>query len=181
MSTPTHISGRLVDQAGAPLKTSKVELRSYLSGTQQTPVKIVTTDTDGEFDLGKLGPGKYRLLPSSTRALEQPQHFSCPKEERKLAVDSEPTLPIFLYQVVRFADWNSSAPGGRMIDLYCSARATPPESDAFERRVPTIGSGTIILDIAPSSCARTDHVSCRYHPFPNITAAANHYIGERSE
>jgi hypothetical protein len=70
LSTLVHISGRVVDQAGAPLKTSKVELRSYLSAKQQLPVKAVTTDTDGRFDLGKVGPGKYRLLPSSTRAFE---------------------------------------------------------------------------------------------------------------
>ncbi|MGF7179068.1 hypothetical protein [Tunturiibacter psychrotolerans] len=50
LSIPVRISGRVVDQAGAPLKTSKVELRSYLSAKQQMPVKIVTTDGDGRFD-----------------------------------------------------------------------------------------------------------------------------------
>ena len=97
LSTPVRISGRVVDQAGAPLKTSKVELRSYLSAKQQMPVKIVTTNGDGRFDLGKIGSGKYRLLPSSTRAFEQPQHFNCPNEECKLAIElrANPTdLPL---------------------------------------------------------------------------------------
>jgi hypothetical protein len=97
VSTPRHISGLVVDQAVAPLKTSKVELRSYVSATQQMPVKITTTDADGGFDLGKVGPGKYRLLPSSTRAYEQPHHLRCPKEECRLAINlrANPTdLPL---------------------------------------------------------------------------------------
>ena len=39
-----------------PWKTSRVELRSYVSATQQIPVKRTTTDADGGFDLGKVGP-----------------------------------------------------------------------------------------------------------------------------
>ena len=97
VTIPTHVSGCVVDQAGAPLITSRVELRSYVSTTQQMPVKITTTDADSGFDLGKVGPGKYRLLPSSTRAFEQPHHLSCPKEECRLAISlrANPTdLPL---------------------------------------------------------------------------------------
>jgi hypothetical protein len=87
VSTPARISGRVVDQAGAPLKLSKVELRTYISEKQQIPVKTVTTDEDGRFDLGSVGPGKYRLLPSLMRVYEPPQHISCTSGECTLALN----------------------------------------------------------------------------------------------
>lgn len=40
-----------------PWKTSRVGLRSYVSATQQIPVKRTTTDADGGLDLGKVRPG----------------------------------------------------------------------------------------------------------------------------
>ena len=87
VNAATHISGRVVDQAGAPLKLSKVELRTYISEKQQIPVKTVITNEDGRFDLGSVGPGKYRLLPSLMRDYKTPQHLSCTSGECNLAIN----------------------------------------------------------------------------------------------
>lgn len=75
------ISGSLVDDMGAPFKTSRVELRTYISAKQQSSVKTVITDERGRFDLGGVEPGQYRLLASATRAFAQPQTLTCAAKE----------------------------------------------------------------------------------------------------
>jgi hypothetical protein len=77
----TRISGTLVDNSGAPFKASRVELRIYISAEQQSSVKTVVTDEHGQFDLGRVEPGQYRLLASATRAFAQPQTLACTVKE----------------------------------------------------------------------------------------------------
>jgi hypothetical protein len=92
-----HISGILVDDSGAPFKTSHVELRIFVSAKQQHSVKTVVTDEHGQFDLGKVDPGQYRLLASSTRAFAQPQALVCTMKDCKfnIKLHANPTdLPL---------------------------------------------------------------------------------------
>ena len=74
----TRVKGRVVDQTGAPFKKSRVELRKYMSEKRQIAMKTVLTDEDGRFQLGSIKSGKYRLLPSPSRAFRQPELLDCP-------------------------------------------------------------------------------------------------------
>lgn len=85
----THITGRVTDTPGAPLKRSQVELREYISPRRQVTVKTITTDDDGRFDLGTVQKGKYRLLPSPTRAWKQPTKLECASERCELNIALE--------------------------------------------------------------------------------------------
>lgn len=92
-----HISGILVDDSGAPLKTSHVELRIFISAKQQRSVKTVVTDEHGQFDLGTVDPGQYRLLASATRAFAQPKTLACTGKDCKfnITLHTNPTdLPL---------------------------------------------------------------------------------------
>ena len=80
----TRLFGSLVDQTGRPFRLSKVELRKWLSPTQQVLLKTISTDKDGHFDMGEVETGQYRFLPSQTGAFEQPEHLLCPQSECRL-------------------------------------------------------------------------------------------------
>jgi 5-hydroxyisourate hydrolase-like protein (transthyretin family) len=82
----TEVRGNIRDQAGAPLKNSKVELRRYLSESQQQTVKVVHTNKNGVFELGQVQSGKYRLLASPTRAFKQPEHLKCDEKGCSLSI-----------------------------------------------------------------------------------------------
>jgi hypothetical protein len=78
-----HILGRifvaatgLTPDLGA-MKNSRVELRKYISQRKQTIVKVITTDDNGFFDMGTVEAGKYRLLASPTRAIQQAADLKC--------------------------------------------------------------------------------------------------------
>jgi uncharacterized protein YecT (DUF1311 family) len=77
VSVSVHLKGRVADQSGAPVKKTPVELKRYVSEAQQVSVRKVTTDSDGNFDLGSVTKGQYRLLPSATRAFRQPDKLEC--------------------------------------------------------------------------------------------------------
>jgi hypothetical protein len=81
-----HISAILVDDSGAPFKSSRVELRIFVSAEQQRPVKTVMTDEHGQFDLGMVDPGQYRLLASATRTFAQPQTLVCTLKDCKFDI-----------------------------------------------------------------------------------------------
>jgi 5-hydroxyisourate hydrolase-like protein (transthyretin family) len=89
----THVSGRVTDIVGVPFKKSQVELRKYISENKQVAFKVSTTDDNGEFDLGKIEKGEYRLLASPTRYFKQPEELHCPGKECKLtiALQANPT------------------------------------------------------------------------------------------
>jgi hypothetical protein len=73
----THLSGRIIDETGAPFKDSLVELRLYESESRQTSIRKVRTDEGGHFSLDFVAKGQYRLLASSSRAFRQAQKLEC--------------------------------------------------------------------------------------------------------
>jgi len=102
VSEIARISGTLVDESGAPLKVSRVELRIYISEKQQSSMETVITDEHGQFDLGRVEPGQYRLLASATRAFAQPETLTCTANECKFDIKlrANPTdLPLSLCPV----------------------------------------------------------------------------------
>ena len=83
-------SGKIVDQSGVPFKNSRVELRTYVSETKQTPLRSTVTDQEGVFRFDDLGPGQYRLLASPSRAFRQPKQLVC----SRVACDLPITLQV---------------------------------------------------------------------------------------
>jgi Carboxypeptidase regulatory-like domain len=71
------ISGRVIDQTGAPFRDSPVELRVYLTPIKQVPVAKVMTNRDGQFSFERVNAGKYRILASPTRAFQQSDEIRC--------------------------------------------------------------------------------------------------------
>jgi hypothetical protein len=72
-----HVVGTIRDQTTAPLTSSRVELRRYVSQRKQVSVRVVSTDRNGHFDLGTVKAGKYRLLASPHRGFKQPSELRC--------------------------------------------------------------------------------------------------------
>jgi 5-hydroxyisourate hydrolase-like protein (transthyretin family) len=72
-----QVKGRVLDATGAPFEHSRVELRRYVSELEQTPLRTVTTDAKGKFNLGMVAEGQYRLLASPTRAFHQADEMWC--------------------------------------------------------------------------------------------------------
>jgi hypothetical protein len=81
---PTHVNGHVTDIEGVPLKKSQVELRRYLSKEKQVSLRTVTTDDNGNFDLGTVEKGEYRLLASPNRIFQQPPKLECPEKNCQL-------------------------------------------------------------------------------------------------
>lgn len=77
LSSVTRLRGRIIDQTGEPFENSLVELRLYKSETQQTSVKKVWTDKDGNFDFDSIPEGQYRLLASPNRLFRQADKLEC--------------------------------------------------------------------------------------------------------
>jgi hypothetical protein len=73
----TRISGRITDEAGAAFRHSRIELRSFVSQSEQITVKSIVTDDDGKFGLGVVKQGNYRLLLSPNRGFKQPAKLEC--------------------------------------------------------------------------------------------------------
>lgn len=72
-----RVVGNIKDQTTAPVASSRVELRRYISQRKQVSVQVVSTDAKGHFDLGIVKPGKYRLLASPHRGFKQPSALQC--------------------------------------------------------------------------------------------------------
>lgn len=76
------VKGRIVDFSGDPFKGTAVELRRLKPHNKHEILKRVTTDQDGNFSLGLLAKGKYRLLASQDRLFKQPDSLVCsPKKD----------------------------------------------------------------------------------------------------
>jgi Carboxypeptidase regulatory-like domain len=89
-----HVVGTVRDQTTAPLTSSRVELRTYISQRKQVTVRVVSTDGNGHFDLGIVKPGKYRLLASPHRGFKQPSALQCRNGdvcELKITLVANPT------------------------------------------------------------------------------------------
>jgi hypothetical protein len=61
LTQTTRLFGSLVDQTGRPFRLSEVELRKWLSPTQQVLLKTISTDKDGHFDMGEVETGSVSL------------------------------------------------------------------------------------------------------------------------
>jgi hypothetical protein len=86
LRSDSDIHGTVVDATKAPFSNSPIQLRKYISETEQLPVKRVRTDSQGNFDLGVVKAGRYRLLLSPNRGFAQPQKLECSAAECKLDV-----------------------------------------------------------------------------------------------
>jgi hypothetical protein len=86
LSSDTAIHGTIRDQSAAPFSNSPIQLRKYLSETKQVSIKSVQTDAQGNFDLGIVNAGHYRLLLSPNRGSAQPQKLDCLARECKLDI-----------------------------------------------------------------------------------------------
>jgi hypothetical protein len=81
LTADTAVQGRVTDQTTAPLKNSPIELRRFISAGKQEPVKKLSTDADGKFDLGTVKRGEYRLLLSPHRGFKQPERLQCSRRK----------------------------------------------------------------------------------------------------
>jgi len=77
LTQDTEVRGKISDQSKAPLTHSPVELRRFISESKQVTVKKVLSDDGGNFDLGVVKQGPYRLLLSPHRGFKQPSHLEC--------------------------------------------------------------------------------------------------------
>jgi hypothetical protein len=77
LAQDTVVRGKISDQSTFPLAHSPVELRRFISESKQVTVKKVFTDDDGNFDLGVVKRGPYRLLLAPHRGFKQPAHLEC--------------------------------------------------------------------------------------------------------
>lgn len=80
------VSGSIVDESGAPFKNSRVELRSYISETKQKSLRTTVTNQGGMFRFDDVGPGRYRLLASPSRAFSQPEQLMCSRTACNLPI-----------------------------------------------------------------------------------------------
>jgi carboxypeptidase family protein len=77
ISSSLQLSGHVQDETGTPFKNSRVELRHYVSEVRQVRAANTQTDDNGDFHLGNVSKGDYRLLASPTRAFQQPVESWC--------------------------------------------------------------------------------------------------------
>ena len=100
LTKAAHIRGRVtvrLHQQGPsadrfdPVANSRIELRRYISQTNQANVSSHQTNEGGQFDLGTVGPGRYRLLASPSRFMSQPRDLRCSSEECYLDIRLELT------------------------------------------------------------------------------------------
>jgi hypothetical protein len=73
----TTVRGHIADQTGEPFRNAPIELRRFVSESEQITVNKVSTDDDGTFDLGVVKGGDYRLLLSPHRGFKQPAKLEC--------------------------------------------------------------------------------------------------------
>jgi hypothetical protein len=93
LKTEKHLFGELRDPSGAAFERSRVILRKKRK-TTFVGYRDVTTDANGKFDLGLVGPGSYRFLPGPNRAWKQPKQVTCGDSaqcELQLVLESNPT------------------------------------------------------------------------------------------
>jgi hypothetical protein len=77
----TRVRGHLTDETREPFRNSPIELRLFVSDSEQVTASKVSTDGDGNFDLGVMKRGDYRLLLSPHRGFKQPGKLECPSND----------------------------------------------------------------------------------------------------
>src|SRR4051812_8594103 len=58
------LTGHVEDESGAPFKNNRIELRRFVSEARQVRTANAKTDDNGDFQLGQISKGDYRLLAS---------------------------------------------------------------------------------------------------------------------
>jgi len=94
-----HLTGELKDQSGAPFVQSRILLRRFRDKEKFTTFKEVFTDDEGRYDFGMVRPGKYRFLPSPSRAFKQPKQVHCIEGKTcklNLVLEANPTDQAFV-------------------------------------------------------------------------------------
>lgn len=73
----THLFGVITDSYDVPIVNKPVILKTYESSKVQKLVREVKTNERGEFDLGLVKSGRYRIIASWTRSFRQPTNLKC--------------------------------------------------------------------------------------------------------
>lgn len=76
LEAAVDVGGHLEDPSGAALVHTHLEIRKYISEIKQTSFRQLQTDGNGDFSVGVLPAGKYRLL-IFARGFKQPRNFQC--------------------------------------------------------------------------------------------------------
>ena len=84
------ISGRVLDQNGAPLQDSPVELRLYLTPIKQLAVAKVMTNREGKFNFRRVKAGRYRIVPVPTRLFQQTSQGICEGDDCRVEITLRP-------------------------------------------------------------------------------------------
>ena len=77
----TRVRGHLTDQTKEPFRNSPIELRLFVSESEHITASKISTDGDGNFDLGVVKRGDYRLLLSPHRGFKQPAKLECSSKD----------------------------------------------------------------------------------------------------
>jgi hypothetical protein len=77
LKADTRVRGHLTDETREPFRNSPIELRLFVSESEQITASKVSTDGEGNFDLGVVKRGDYRLLLSPHRGFKQPAKLEC--------------------------------------------------------------------------------------------------------
>jgi hypothetical protein len=99
LKVKTHVKGKLKDQTGAPFAQSRILIQKFPDKGRATTFKEALTDDEGRFDFGFVSPGKYRFLPSPTRAFKQPKRVDCFEQETcelNMELEANPTDQAFM-------------------------------------------------------------------------------------
>jgi hypothetical protein len=70
------IGGHVEDPSGAALVHTRIEVRKYISEVKQSSFRQLQTDGNGDFSVGVLPAGKYRLV-IFARGFKQPRDLQC--------------------------------------------------------------------------------------------------------
>jgi hypothetical protein len=89
-----ELTGHVEDETGAPFKHNRIELRRFVSQARQVRTANAKTDDNGDFHLGHIAKGDYRLLASATRGFKQPDENRCDSGHRcflRILLKANPT------------------------------------------------------------------------------------------
>jgi hypothetical protein len=59
-----QLTGHIEDETVAPFKNSRIELRRYISDVRQVRTANAKTNENGDFRLGNVSKGDYRVTPN---------------------------------------------------------------------------------------------------------------------
>lgn len=77
LSIPAQVDGHLMDPSSAPISNTRLELRTYASEVKHALFKRAQTDDKGNFSLGMIPAGRYRLV-AFAPGFKQAADLKCP-------------------------------------------------------------------------------------------------------